>query len=153
MPKPTTRRIRDAIDARADRRFPPGKLAVSAGTVHAGHLHNEAFCLIGAHPRMIEPIEQIFGEKVYMHQYKINAKSAFTGDVWQWHQDYAHGNAMTACSTAIRCMAPPATSRPIRARSYISRSTRSRTTSARRRGRTSSPIATSRQSKPCRTTR
>src|SRR5260370_87451 len=42
----------------------------------------------GAHPRMIDPVEQIFGEKVYMHQYKINAKSAFTGDVWQWHQDY-----------------------------------------------------------------
>ena len=37
---------------------------------------------------MIEPVEQIFGEKVYMHQYKINAKAAFTGDVWQWHQDY-----------------------------------------------------------------
>ncbi|KAJ8136048.1 hypothetical protein OY671_010739, partial [Metschnikowia pulcherrima] len=37
---------------------------------------------------MIEPVEQVFGEKVYMHQYKINAKSAFTGDVWQWHQDY-----------------------------------------------------------------
>src|ERR1700722_7215047 len=31
---------------------------------------------------------EVFGEKVYMHQYKINAKSAFTGDVWQWHQDY-----------------------------------------------------------------
>ena len=44
--------------------------------------------LLGAHPRMIDPVEQIFGEKVYMHQYKINAKSAFTGDVWQWHQDY-----------------------------------------------------------------
>src|SRR5690606_29198399 len=25
---------------------------------------------------------------VYMHQYKINAKAAFDGDVWQWHQDY-----------------------------------------------------------------
>ena len=37
---------------------------------------------------MIEPIEQIFGEKLYMHQFKINAKAAFTGDVWQWHQDY-----------------------------------------------------------------
>ena len=37
---------------------------------------------------MIDPVEQMFGEKVYMHQYKINAKSAFTGDVWQWHQDY-----------------------------------------------------------------
>ena len=23
-----------------------------------------------------------------MHQYKINAKAAFNGDVWQWHQDY-----------------------------------------------------------------
>src|SRR5258708_19537205 len=37
---------------------------------------------------MIDPVEQVFGEKVYMHQYKINAKSAFTGDVWQRHQDY-----------------------------------------------------------------
>ena len=57
-------------------------------TAFAAHLYNEAFRLLGAHPRMIEPIEQLFGEKVYMHQFKINAKSAFTGDVWQWHQDY-----------------------------------------------------------------
>jgi ectoine hydroxylase len=57
-------------------------------TAFAAHLYNEAFGLLGAHPRMIEPVEQIFGERVYMHQYKINAKSAFTGDVWQWHQDY-----------------------------------------------------------------
>ena len=57
-------------------------------TAFAAHLYNEAFGLLGAHPRMINPVEQVFGEKVYMHQYKINAKSAFTGDVWQWHQDY-----------------------------------------------------------------
>src|SRR5580693_560960 len=57
-------------------------------TAFAAHLYNEAFGLLGAHPRMIDPVEQIFGEKVYIHQYKINAKSAFTGDVWQWHQDY-----------------------------------------------------------------
>ena len=31
---------------------------------------------------------RLFGEQVYMHQYKINAKASFTGDVWQWHQDY-----------------------------------------------------------------
>ena len=31
---------------------------------------------------------QIFGEPVYMHQFKINGKMAFDGDVWQWHQDY-----------------------------------------------------------------
>ena len=58
-------------------------------TAFAAHLYNEAFGLLGAHPRMIDPVEQIFGEKVYMHQYKINAKAKFDGDVWQWHQDYA----------------------------------------------------------------
>ena len=23
-----------------------------------------------------------------MHQFKLNAKAAFEGEVWQWHQDY-----------------------------------------------------------------
>ena len=45
-------------------------------TAFAAHLYNEAFGVLGAHPRMIEPIEQIFGEKLYMHQFKINAKGA-----------------------------------------------------------------------------
>src|SRR6201985_850610 len=57
-------------------------------TAFAAHLYNQAFGTLAAHPRMIDPIEQIFGEKLYMHQFKINAKAAFTGDVWQWHQDY-----------------------------------------------------------------
>src|SRR3954467_928712 len=57
-------------------------------TAFAAHTYNEAFRLLGAHPRLIEPIEQLFGEQLYMHQFKINAKAAFTGNVWQWHQDY-----------------------------------------------------------------
>ena len=57
-------------------------------TAFAAHLYNEAFGLLGAHPRMIDPVEQIFGEKVYMHQFKINAKAPFDGELWQWHQDY-----------------------------------------------------------------
>jgi L-proline 4-hydroxylase len=57
-------------------------------TAFAAHTYNEAFGILGRHPRLIEPLEQVFGEKVYMHQYKINAKASFTGDVWQWHQDY-----------------------------------------------------------------
>ncbi len=31
---------------------------------------------------------QILDEEVYMHQFKINAKAAFDGAVWQWHQDF-----------------------------------------------------------------
>lgn len=57
-------------------------------TAFACHTYNEAFRILGRHPRLIEPVEQIFGEQLYMHQYKVNAKAAFTGDVWQWHQDF-----------------------------------------------------------------
>jgi ectoine hydroxylase len=57
-------------------------------TAFAAHTYNEAFRLLGAHPRLVEPVRQLFGEDVYMHQFKINAKAAFEGDIWQWHQDY-----------------------------------------------------------------
>ncbi len=57
-------------------------------TAFAAQTYNEAFCRLGRHPRMIEPVVQILGGGVYMHQFKINGKEAFDGDVWQWHQDY-----------------------------------------------------------------
>jgi ectoine hydroxylase len=37
---------------------------------------------------MVKPVEQLFDEKLYMHQFKVNGKMAFDGDIWQWHQDY-----------------------------------------------------------------
>jgi ectoine hydroxylase len=57
-------------------------------TAFAAHTYNEAFALLARHPRLITPVEQLFGEKLYIHQFKINAKAKFDGDVWQWHQDY-----------------------------------------------------------------
>src|SRR5438105_14983435 len=57
-------------------------------TAFAAHTYCEAFRLMAHHPRLVEPLEQLFGEGVYVHQFKINAKAAFEGDVWQWHQDY-----------------------------------------------------------------
>jgi ectoine hydroxylase len=57
-------------------------------TNFAAHLYSLPFARLARHPRMIEPVMQIFGEAVYMHQFKINGKAAFDGDVWQWHQDY-----------------------------------------------------------------
>src|SRR5712664_4272786 len=33
-------------------------------TAFAAHLYNEGFGLLGAHPRMIDPVGQSFGEKV-----------------------------------------------------------------------------------------
>ena len=57
-------------------------------TAFAAHTFNETFRLLACHPRLVEPLRQLFGEDVYVHQFKLNAKAAFEGDVWQWHQDY-----------------------------------------------------------------
>jgi ectoine hydroxylase len=51
---------------------------------------NPVFAVLARHPRLVEPGMQILGsDRLYMHQFKINAKAAFDGAVWQWHQDYA----------------------------------------------------------------
>ena len=34
---------------------------------------------LARHPRMVEPVQDLFGEKLYMHQFKINGKMAFEG--------------------------------------------------------------------------
>ena len=60
----------------------------AARTAFAAHTYNEAFRRLGRHPRLIEPVMQLVDGPVYMHQYKVNAKAAFDGEVWQWHQDF-----------------------------------------------------------------
>jgi len=60
----------------------------TARTAFAAHTYNDGFRRVGRHPRLINPVMQALGGPVYMHQYKVNAKAAFNGDVWQWHQDY-----------------------------------------------------------------
>ncbi|MEJ0069076.1 MAG: phytanoyl-CoA dioxygenase family protein [Pseudomonadota bacterium] len=118
-------------------------------TAFAAHNYNEAFRLLGAHPRLIEPVEQLFGEQLYMHQFKINAKAPFDGELWQWHQDYGtwarddgmpepramnisvfldevlpiNGPLMFIRRATSRAPWPPATTRP-RPRTRSGRSTR-----------------------------
>jgi ectoine hydroxylase len=57
-------------------------------TAFACQQYSEACSLLSTDVRLVEPVEQLFGEDVYLHQFKINAKAAFTGEVWQWHQDF-----------------------------------------------------------------
>jgi ectoine hydroxylase len=63
-----------------------GKDAVR--TNFAAHMYSKPFARLARHPRMVQPVMDLFDEEVYMHQFKINGKMAFEGDVWQWHQDY-----------------------------------------------------------------
>ena len=64
------------------------KSSDSVRTNFAAHMYSEPFAKLARHPRMIKPVEDLLGERLYMHQFKINGKMAFDGDVWQWHQDY-----------------------------------------------------------------
>src|SRR6185503_20507776 len=46
-------------------------------TNFAAHMYSKPFAKLARHPRMIDPVVQIFEEPVYMHQFKINGKMAF----------------------------------------------------------------------------
>jgi len=86
-----TRLLVDAVPALYARRAAYNvreKDSDAVRTNFAAHLYSEPFARLARHPRMVEPVEQLLDEKLYMHQFKINGKMAFEGDVWQWHQDY-----------------------------------------------------------------
>ena len=57
------------------------------------HLRDELFGRLVRHPRLIEPAMQLLGDALYVQQVKVNVKAAFSGEVWQWHYDFAthHG--------------------------------------------------------------
>ena len=50
-------------------------------TNFAAHLYSRPFAKLARHPRMVQPVKQLLGEPLYMHQFKINGKMAFEGDV------------------------------------------------------------------------
>src|SRR4030088_3729352 len=60
-------------------------------TAFAAHTYNEAFRLMARHPRLVEPLQQLFGEGVYVHQFKIKPKAALGGECGQGTQIYAPG--------------------------------------------------------------
>ena len=57
-------------------------------TAFAAHTYDDTMGKVARHPKLVDPAMQMLGGEVYIHQFKVNAKAAFTGDVWQWHQDY-----------------------------------------------------------------
>ncbi|HEY3756643.1 MAG TPA: phytanoyl-CoA dioxygenase family protein [Opitutaceae bacterium] len=56
--------------------------------LHGSHLTSPLMARLTRSPRLLEPSRQLVGGPAYVHQFKINFKAAFGGDVWKWHQDY-----------------------------------------------------------------
>lgn len=57
-------------------------------SVYGCHLVNDYFKHFASEPKLLGPAKQLVDDDVYIYQFKINAKVAFQGDVWKWHQDY-----------------------------------------------------------------
>lgn len=57
-------------------------------TVNGSHLDNATLTALTRHPRLLGPARRLLGSDAYVYQFKTNAKRAFSGDVWKWHQDF-----------------------------------------------------------------
>jgi ectoine hydroxylase-related dioxygenase (phytanoyl-CoA dioxygenase family) len=57
-------------------------------SVYGSHRTHESFRQLSEDARLVEPAMQVVDSEVYVYQFKVNAKAAFAGDVWEWHQDY-----------------------------------------------------------------
>jgi ectoine hydroxylase len=52
------------------------------------HTYNDVFLALGHERRLVEPAMQLLEESVYIHQFKVNPKTAFSGGAFLWHQDF-----------------------------------------------------------------
>jgi ectoine hydroxylase len=71
----------------------PRRVSETSGdvrTIFASHIDNVLFNHLSRLPRLVGPASQILDSEVYIHQFKINAKVAFGGDRWEWHQDFLY---------------------------------------------------------------
>jgi ectoine hydroxylase len=69
-----------------DRVLENGSATVRA--LHGCHQRSDLFGRLIRDPRLLVPARQVLGAPVYVHQFKINVKAAFHGDLWPWHQDF-----------------------------------------------------------------
>ncbi len=84
--------LKDALAALLPEDCPENIREKESGEVRTAmglHLRSEVYARLVRHPRLVEPAQQIAGDQLYVQQVKVNAKAAFSGEVWQWHQDFA----------------------------------------------------------------
>lgn len=57
-------------------------------SINGSHLYNAKMAALTKDPRLLRIAKNLLCDELYVHQFKINFKSAFCGDIWEWHQDY-----------------------------------------------------------------
>jgi Phytanoyl-CoA dioxygenase (PhyH) len=68
----------------------------------------DLYGMFSRNARLVDNVERIFGEEVYIYSSKMIIKNAKEGGAWEWHQDYGYWYnygcllpAMMSCSIAI----------------------------------------------------
>ncbi len=56
--------------------------------VYGSHLRQPEFDALTRSRRVLGAARQLLGRPLYVYQLKTNAKPAFAGDKWSWHQDF-----------------------------------------------------------------
>ena len=56
--------------------------------VYGAHAYSEPFAISSRLPRLLNPVSQLLGGGVYIHQSRLNPKEGFAGGTWNWHQDF-----------------------------------------------------------------
>jgi ectoine hydroxylase len=85
-------RVRERLPSLLAESHPANIIEKASGEVRTAmglHLRDELFANLVRHPRLVEPARQIRPGPLYVQQVKVNVKAAFSGDVWQWHYDFA----------------------------------------------------------------
>ncbi len=59
-------------------------------SVYGPHQTDPAIARVSRLPQLLDAARRVVGDDVYVHQSKINVKAPFTGDQWEWHQDYVN---------------------------------------------------------------
>jgi ectoine hydroxylase len=88
-----TRLLKTEFAAAAGRATEARVLEADGRTVrslYGCHTESRLFRRLCALPRLLNIARQLLGNDVYVHQFKINVKNAFSGDLWAWHQDYTY---------------------------------------------------------------
>jgi ectoine hydroxylase len=85
------RNLRAEAETVAADKSDPGLVTEGDGVtvrgLHGTHLRSDLMSKLCSHPTLLAVTKQLLGEDVYVHQFKLNVKAAFVGDVWEWHQD------------------------------------------------------------------
>ncbi len=82
-----TREVQVVVGERNERTIMEASGA-AVRSVYAPHACDPVFSLLARDPRLVEPARRLLAGDIYIYQSKLNIKSPFVGEVWEWHQDY-----------------------------------------------------------------